>query len=261
MGKKEEGVMGGARFAGVSRCVVVCVGGLLLAGCGGRRSALLLERFARGPLEEAPTVGQRGGWVLKPDTQTQEQAKVQVTVTAASPEYLKTFFGNKAVFGEFAGANPYFPQHLVFYVKIANRSEGRIRISPAEFAVVDDRGNQYTPLNVDYVTAYAEYRAPMSTATRGLLSEARPGYFGFSVPVGRLVAGKPQGRFALIQQAALQMGLLHPGVVHDGLVAFWSPAQEAKALRLLLTNIKADFDASDFPQTSLEFAFEFHAVD
>ena len=132
---------------------------------------------------------------------------------------------------------------------------------PSEFTLVDDRGNQYTPLNVDYVTAYAEYRAPISTITRGMLEDARPGYFGFSVPVGKLMLpSKPKTRFALIQQSSLQTGDLYPGVVHDGLIAFWSPMADAKSLRLLVTNIKTDFDANDLPQTSLEFPFTFRVV-
>ena len=232
---------------------------LVITGCGkSRKSALLLERFARGPLVEASSVGQRTLWHVEPVTQSQEQRHIEVSVSYASLEYLRQFFGNRAMFGELAGPNPYFPQQLVFYVRIANTSDERIRLRPSEFTLVDDRGNQYAPLNVDYVTAYAEYRAPISTITRGILEEARPGYFGFSVPVGKLMLPrKPQTRFALIQQSSLQTGDLQPGVIHDGLVAFWSPAKDATSLRLLISRLTTDFDASDWPQTSLEFPFTF----
>ncbi len=242
------------------RWIFICA--LLMIGSVGcsmkQRSALLLERFARGPIEDAPAIGKRTDWQLEPATQTSTQKQVEVTVTHASQQYLRTFFGNRKLFGEFAGQNPYFPQHLVFYVKIANRSKERIRISPSDFALVDDHGNQYSPLNVDYVTAYAEYRAPVSTMTRGILEEARPGYFGFSVPVGKiLLPSKPKARFALIQQSSLQTGTMHPGVMHDGLVSFWSPDKDVKSLQLLITNIKTDFNAADLPNTTLEFAFTF----
>jgi hypothetical protein len=77
------------------------------------------------------------------------------------------------------------------------------------------------------------------------------------VPVGRLVAGKSQGPFALLKQSSLQAGYLHQGVVHDGLVAFWNPNPRAKLLRLLVANIKADFAPTDWPKASLDFTFDF----
>src|SRR3989338_2854347 len=110
------------------RRIVGCVGiALVLAGCGGKRSSLLLERHARGPLEETSLVASRVAWKLEPVTQSQEQQKVEVSVTFASQEFLKQFFSNREVFGPYAGHNPYFLENLVFYVKIANRSEKRIR--------------------------------------------------------------------------------------------------------------------------------------
>lgn len=236
------------------------VGFVCLAGCGARRSSLLLERHARGPLAEAPEVAHRVNWLLEPMTQTQEQGQIEVTATFASPDYLGRFFSDRKIFGSFAGPNPYFPENLVFYIKIANQSDRRILVNPGEFALVDDRGNQYTPIGVDYVTAIAESRQPVSTVTRGVLEDARPGYFGLSLPVGKLFAGKPQGRFALIKQSALQAGYLHPGVVHDGLVAFWSPAKLATTIRLLVANVKTNFDANDLPNTSWEFPFTFQAI-
>ena len=245
----------------MSRVLVCAVAALLVAGCGShRRSSLLLERYSRGSLERTPLSGQRVNWRLEPVMQRAEQHKVAVDATYASPEFLENFFLNHKLFGEFAGHNPYFPEHLVFYVTIRNNSQERIRISPSEFVLVDGAGSQYSALNVDYVTAFAEYRAPVATVTRGLLEEASPGYFGLSVPVGRVVAAKPQGRFALIQQSSLQTGYLYPGVVHDGLIAFWNPAPDTASVRLLLPGIKTDFDANDWPQTSLDFSFDFQTV-
>ncbi|MDP3722377.1 MAG: hypothetical protein Q8R91_02635 [Candidatus Omnitrophota bacterium] len=228
-------------------------------GCGGRTSSLLLERHAVGPLTDISDIGQAVVWRLEPVTQTHEQGKVEVTVTFASDTYLKELFSDKKVFKEFAGLNPYFPENLVFYIKVANRSDRRVRINPAEFILVDDHGNQYAPLNVDYVTALEDARRPMATTTREMLQDARPGYFGLSFPIGKLVAQKPQQRFALIKQSSLQGGFIYPGVVHDGLVAFWSPMRQAKTLRLLLANVKTDFDATELPQTNLEFPFTFQA--
>lgn len=246
---------------GMMRRVAICLLGMVIvAGCATRKPSLLLERKARGPLAEMLTLAKRTNWVLEPVTQTQDKEKISVTVTVATKEYLSDFFRKRELFGEYAGQNPYFPENLVFYVKVANMSNERVRISPWEFVLVDDRGNQYSPLDVDYVDALADTRRPAQTITRGLLQEARPGYFGVSVPIGRMFAQKPQGRFALIKQCSLQTGYLYPGVMHDGLVAFWSPDQQATSMRLHVTNLKTAFDANELPQKNLEFVFPLHAT-
>lgn len=230
---------------------------MLVSGCGGRKSSLLLERQARGPMEEEPKVAKPRYWTLNPVMQTLVTNKVEVIVNHASRTYLKNFFKKKTIFGSYAGANPYFAEHLVFYVKIANQSDERIRIDPSAFILIDDRQNQYAMIGTDYVTAYADARAPVSTTTRGLLSDIRPGYFGFSLPVGRMVASKPQGRFALLRQSSLQEGYLYPGVTHDGMIAFWNPSAQVTTLTLLITSIKTNFNANDEPRKALEFPFQF----
>lgn len=246
-----------------SLLVGVAILTLGIIGCG-RKSSLLLERQARGPVIDEAAIAQRVGWVLEPVTQTKTQGGtktqpgVEVTVTYASPEYLEEFFKNERIFGEYAGLNPYFQEQMVFYVKIANQSGKKLRIDPVEFVLLDDKGNQYHPLSPDYTTVLAEAKAPFTTLTRGVLEGANPGYFGVGVPVGKLI-GKPQRRFALLKMSTLQAGYLYDGVVYDGLVAFWSPHQEAKRLKLLLTNVKTDFNANDWPQTTLEFGFELNA--
>lgn len=245
------------------RRIAVAVMILFVAtGCAmKKRSALLLERYTRGVLSESPLAGKAVPWHLEPSTQQQQTQKgIEVSVTYASLDYLRTFFSDRKIFGEFAGQEPYFPENLLFYIKIANRSEKRLRLMTSDVVLVDNRGNQYSPINVDYVTAYAEFRTPVSTMTRGILEEARPGYFGLSLPVGKIIGAKPQGRFALIQQSSILSGYLYPGVVHDGLIAFWNPSVEAKSMRLIISNLKTDFDANDFPQTALDFSFPFKTV-
>ena len=229
------------------------------AGCRARASSLLMERHARGPLSDSLAVGRRIAWKLQPDTQSQEQKKVEISVTYASMEFLKQFFNNRALFGQYAGSNPYFLENLVFYIRITNHSDKRIRVNPVEFVMVDDRGNQYATINEDYVNALEEARTPVATTTRGVLEGANPGYFGIGVPVGKIFVTTPQGRFALIHQSSFQAGYLYPGVAHDGLIAFWNPSRAATIIRLLITNIKTDFDANDLPQTVLEFPFTFQA--
>ena len=232
----------------------------LITGCASRRSSLLLERQAVGPLEQEPGVAKVFDWHLQPDTQTQTKGDVEVTVRHTSHDWLNEFFKNKEIFGSFAGANPYRLEHLVFYVKVSNHSKNKIRIAPGDFVVVDDLGNQYPSISIGHVTALAEYKAPVASVTRGVLSEAKPGYFGLSVPIGKFLGAPPQGPFALLMQSGLESGFLYPGVVHDGLVAFWSPSLRATKLRLIVTNVKTNFDANDWPQASLEFPFDFDAT-
>jgi len=233
---------------------------IVVAGCGGRKSSLLLERNARGPIDEALLVAHRLEWHLEPVRQTQTKGDVEVTVNHASREYLDNFFKNKNLFGAYAGRNPYYLENLVFYLQIANRSQEKMFVDPGAFVVVDDRGNQYATVGMDYVTALAEARAPFAAATRGVIEEARPGYFGLSLPVGKIVSAKPQGQFALLKQSSLQGGYYHPGVIHDGLIAFWNPSVNATKVRLRVANLKTDFSADNLPQTSLDFEFDFTAT-
>ncbi len=232
---------------------------MLVCGCA-HKSSILMERPMRGLLVAASDVGHPLYRLWDPGTQASTQEQITVRVTATTQEYLTSFFGNKRIFGEYAGKNPFFPEQLVFYIHISNDGTERVFINPAEFVLIDDRGNQYTPLNVDYVTALAEYQSPVATTTRGILENASPGYFGFSVPVGRMFVTKPQDRFALVKESSLQTGYLYPGVLHDGFLSFWNPSTQATKLRLVVGNIKTGFDSSDQPTKSLDFPFQFHLV-
>ena len=235
--------------------LVLLVSSAAAPGCSRNKSSLLLERTARGPLDEEGAIAHQDGWTLEPKTLTTEQKGVSMTVTYAPPSFLQGFFANKKIFGEYAGMNPYFSEQMIFYVTIANRSGKKIQVDPGSFVLVDDLGNQYHNLSVDYTTALAESKAPVSTMTRGVLDEAHPGYFGVGVPVGKLLR-KSQRRFALLQISSLQAGYLYDGVTYDGLVTFWSPHAQAKQLRLFGT-VKADFQPNDAPQAAFEFNFQF----
>ena len=251
-GRCGEGMMNNRKISILLSCASCFLATL---GCG-RTSSLLLERQARGPIGEEHRIARQIKWFLEPPTQTKTQSGLEFAVTYASSEYLDEFFRNRKLFGQYAGPNPYFPEQIVFYVKIANLSDKKLHLDPDRCVLLDDQGNQYHSLNPDYNTALAESKAPISTLTRGVLEEARPGYFGVGVPVGRII-GKPQQRFALLKMSSLQAGDLYPGVIYDGLLAFWTPHQQAKKVKLLLTGIKTDFNAYDQPQVSLEFTFEF----
>src|SRR3989338_5274128 len=90
-------------------CVAMVV---VISGCAGKTSSLLLERRVRGLLAEEALVGQPVSWRLEPVMQTQTQRQIEINVHYASQEYLNNFFGNRAAFGTFAGKSPFFPQHL-----------------------------------------------------------------------------------------------------------------------------------------------------
>ena len=232
-----------------------------IGGCGGRGSSLLMERQARGTLSGETEIAKAVGWVITPVTQTKTQSGVDVEVTWASPQFLREFFSRPQIFGKYAGLNPYFPEQLVFYVKVTNHSGDKIQLDPTACVLVDDRGNQYRALNIDYTTTLAESKTPITTMTRGVLQEARPGYFGFSLPVGQMFVGeKPQRRYALLILATLQAGFLYDGVSYDGLIAYWSPHEQAHKLRLFLSSLKMDFTAAGQPGSDLDFVFEMEAV-
>lgn len=241
--------------------VVGVVIAMSLAGCAGivRKSSLLLERNARGPLDQAYLVGHRFEWKLDPVLQTQTKNGIEVTVNQASRAFLDNFFGNKKLFGAYAGRNPFYMENLVFYVKIANNSKEKIFVDPAGFVIVDDHNSQYSPIGMDYVTAIGEARTPIATTARGVIEEARPGYFGLSLPVGKIVSTKPQGQYVLLTQSALQTGYIYPGVAIDGVVVFWNPASDATKLRLIVSNIRTNYRADNLPETTIDFPFEFAA--
>ena len=252
--------MGRATMSG-GRAGVWLGAALLLGGGCGHKSSLLMERQSHGPISGDTGIAQVVNWAVTPATQTKTQSGVAVDVTWASPAFLKDFFSHQKIFGKYAGLNPYFPEQMVFYVKVSNTSGKKILLDPGRCALLDDRGNQYLPLNIDYTTTLAETKTPITTMTRGVLKDASPGYFGFSVPLGRMLVGeKPSRRFALLKLATLQPGFLQDSVSYDGLIAYWSPHSEARKLHLLVAEVKADFSASDEARTSLDFVFDFDAA-
>jgi hypothetical protein len=160
--------------------------GLGVAGCSGKKSSLMLERRARGPIAEEPRIAKAAEWQLDPSTQTLAKNDIEVNVNFASHNYLKNFFASKELFGNYAGNTPYYPEHMVFYLTVMNRSDQKVLINPQDFVLVDDRGNQLGTVGVDYVTAFHDVKRPVATTTREMLGSASPGYLGFSLPIGKM---------------------------------------------------------------------------
>ena len=240
--------------AGLATALLIAV-----SGCSSRKSSLLIGRFARGPLDAAQSVARSNTWELSPYTQTINQGEVEITVSYASISYQEKIFYDKDLFGEYAGHNPYYDQQLVFYVRVSNQSGEALFLDPNQFVLIDDRGNQLATIGHDHIDALSKAKSPVSTATRGVFEGASPGFYGISLPVGKLVRAS-QWRYALLTQSALQQGFLHPTVIHDGLIAFWTPSSFTKRLTLRLPNIKTNFASNDEPDTSLVFTFDFEAT-
>ena len=159
-----------------------------------------------------------------------------------------------------AKAPTYSNVQLTEHRQVGHEQSGEeIFVNPNQFVLVDDRGNQLATIGHDHIDALTKSKSPVSTATRGALEGASPGFYGISLPVGRLVRAS-QWRYALLTQSALQQGFLHPTVIHDGLIAFWTPSSFTKKITLRLPNIKTNFASNDEPATSLEFTFNFEAT-
>ena len=231
---------------------------LIAAGCA-RRASVLMERSAKGPVAAERELARQFKVELLPPSQTLEHEGIELTVSFASSDYLKTYFQNRELFGKDAGLNPYFPDNLVLYMRIANRSAQKIKIDPNDCVLLDDLNNQYQSLPLDTITTLAASRAPIASFTRSTLQEARPGYFGVSVPVGAPLAGfvgNPQQRYALLKQVNINPGFLYPGVVYDGFVSFWTPHRSAATLRAVWP-IKMELNANDEPQKVIDFELSF----
>ncbi|MEE9612605.1 MAG: hypothetical protein V3W19_15225 [Desulfatiglandales bacterium] len=230
---------------------------LAIAGCSRRKDKILLERRALGRITDEPSMAKEVERELDPVFQSKTEDEVEVSVRFASRDYQNSFFNNEDIFGDFAGDSPYYPEHVVFHVSITNGSEDRILIQPNYFVLVDDLGNQYGPIGVAYLLAFAKFRSPITSLTTDALGDVHPRYMGVGVPIGRLVTGKGQRRLALIKQVSIRPGYLYPGVSHDGVIAYWNPATTSKRLRLFLSNIATGFDPNNEATKVLSFVFDF----
>ncbi|MBI4355069.1 MAG: hypothetical protein HY597_01285 [Candidatus Omnitrophica bacterium] len=240
-----------------------CIVGILLfslTGCSRHRSALMFERRVMGAVETVGPIRDVGLPIaLDPPVATVTKEGVEVTVRYASGPYLNAYFKNRAIFGEYAGLNPYYPLNLVFYVKLVNKHGDRIKIDPAQFVVIDDVNTQYEYLSPDFMISIAESKDTAGRMVRAAIES--PSWYGIhpgQVLTG--VAGQSQQRHALLKQVTMTPGYLHNGVTYDGMIAFWQPLRPARKLRLVLSGIKTDFDANDWPKNSIDVDFEFKLI-
>ncbi len=194
---------------------------------------------------------------LNPATASQSKDGVDVTVRYASPEELDKFFEDKKIFGPQAGKNPYPPNTLIFFVKVANFSGKTIQVNPEYFVMIDNLNIQYSELSPDNISALYESKASLWSFAK-TTGDMAPGPYGAPLKVaGALGVGSGRKQHYLIKQVRLAAGYVFPGIAYDGYVCFPRPHPSATSVRLLVHNIKTDFNAADLAGNALHFEFPF----
>lgn len=240
----------------LSALVFLCI---FIFGCATESSVLYERRYKRQLELEAKgsTKGFRTKVILGPDSITSIKEGIKLEVKHASMDFLDEFFKNEQLFGKLAGTNPYLPDTIVFFVKISNNSGRKIKIQPSEFVMIDDLSSQYEYLQPDYIVELFSSRGNIHAATK-TTSDVAPGIYGAPFGVAStLAAGPARKRLFLLNQVVLRPGYVHDGIIYDGLIAFPRPNENAKNLRLILTDVKIDFTADDRPTQSLDFDYSF----
>lgn len=233
----------------------LCAALLALSGCGGGFATI--ER-PKGEIElRQPEIAHPAPLLLDPVTAASSKSGIDVTVRYASTDELDKFFEKKEVFGPLAGKNPYPPDTMIFYVKIANHSGKKIRVNPDDFVLMDNLNIQYSELTPDNISALYESKANVWSFAK-TTGDLAPGPYGVPLKVAGTLGGGGNRKFHyLIKQVRLAGGYVHSGIGYDGYVAFPRPHPNATSIRLVIANIKADFNPADEPATAIDFEFPF----
>lgn len=227
---------------------------LALAGCGGRM--MNVER-PKGQIELRSPETAVSVIRLNPATASQTQAGIDITIRYASAEELDQLFSNEKIFGKLAGKNPYPPETLIYFVRVANHSGKKIYVRPEEFVLIDNLNIQYSELSADNISALYEAKAGLWSFAK-TTGDLAPGPYGAPLKVaGVLGSGSGRKQHYLIKQVRLAAGNVYPGVAYDGYVAFPRPHPNATSVRLFITNLKTDFNSADVPANALQFEFLF----
>jgi len=238
-------------------CVAALCGMVVLgAGCGGK--LINLER-PKGQIEmRRPEQEEKMPSItVDPVTTSLSKAGIDVTVRYASPGDLDRFFQNKEIFGSLAGKNPYPEATIIFYIKIFNHSGKKIKVNPEDFVLIDNMNIQYSELSPDNISALYESKASLWSFAK-TTGDMAPGPYGAPLKVaGALGVGSGRKQHYLIKQVRLAAGYVFPGIAYDGYVCFPRPHPSATSVRLLVHNIKTDFNAADLAGNALHFEFPF----
>ncbi len=194
---------------------------------------------------------------VTPPTLSVSKIGVDVTVRYASPTELDRFFSDEKIFGKQAGKSPYPPETLIFYVKVANRSQKKIKVNPDDFVLIDNLNIQYAELSPDNISTLYEAKASVWSFAK-TTGDLAPGPYGVPLKVVAAAGGGGGGGrkiHYLIKQVRLAAGYVHPGIAYDGYVAFPRPHPNTTSVRVLIANIKTDFNPDDTPATAIDFEF------
>ncbi len=237
-------------------CACCAALGAAMSGCGGGFATTERPKGQielRQPEVKAAVIPLR----FNPATASQSKDGIDVTVRYANPEELEKFFEDKKFFGPLAGKNPYPPNTLVFFIKVANYSGKEIQVNPEHFVMIDNLNIQYSELSPDNISSLYESKASVWSFAK-TTGDLAPGPYGAPLKVaGALGAGGGRKQHYLIKQVRLAGGYVFPGIAYDGYIAFPLPHPSVTSVRLLIHNIKTDFNAADQPGTAVHFEFPF----
>lgn len=227
---------------------------ILLNGAGCGRGFPILER-PKGEIELRQPVVLMAPIAITPPTASVSKMGLDVTLRYAPAEELERFFADEKIFGKLAGKNPYPAETLVFYVKVANHSDKKIKVNPDDFVMTDNLNIQYAELSPDNISALYESKANMWAFAK-TTGDLAPGPYGIPLRAAAM-AGGGGGRklHYLIKSVRLAGGYVHPGISYDGYVAFPRPHPNATTLRVVLSNLKIGFNPADEPATAIDFEF------
>lgn len=241
--------------------IVIVVSVLVFSsGCALQRPALFPEKQSK---EEFVLMGtkevkekQKFKIVLDPQEAKATDKGIEITIRYVTPGYLKNFFKRADIFGR-PKKNPYPPEVIVFSVKVANNSGGRIKVEPLEFVMVDDLNSQHSSLSPEYIAALYNKGTISMFAETG--AEYAPGLYSAPFGVAQTIAGSSlRRRLSLLREVSLSGGYVYDGVVYEGYVSFFKPNPKAKTLNLILPNIQTRFDAQGNATETVDFQFIFN---
>lgn len=223
-----------------------------ISGCGGGFANIERPKGQielRQPKEEPTEI------LVDPATSSLSKDGIDVLIRYASPKELDSFFEKKDIFGDLAGKNPYPPNTMIFYIKLANHGGSKMKVNPDDFVLIDNLNIQYAELSPDNISALYESKANVWSFAK-TTGDLAPGPYGAPLKVaGALGGGGGRKLHYLIKQVRLAAGYVHPGISYDGYVCFPQPHPSAVSVRLLIGNLKTNFDAADAPTTSVDFDF------
>ena len=226
--------------------------GILLGVAGCRGGFVAIER-PKGQIEMRRPEVKAIPFAVEPPSVSLSKSGIDVTVRYASSEELDEFFEKKEIFGNLAGKNPYPPDTMVFYVRVANHSGKKIRVNPDDFVMIDNINIQYSELSPDDLSAIYEAKANVWAFAK-TTGDLAPGPYGIPLKMaGGMGGGGGRKLHYLIKQVRLAGGYVHPGISYDGYVSFPRPHPSASSIHLLIANVKTDFDPADLPTGVLDF--------